>query len=90
VDATVQAQAAADAGYFVQACGRPVGTEEGSRVRAALVHAYRWQYILSGVQVPHFTAILSGMLDAAQFSRIAAALAPLFDSAAVPEVRAAA
>jgi hypothetical protein len=90
LDGTLQVQVAADAGYFAQACGRAVGREETERVRAGLLHAYRWQYILSGVQVPHFTAILSGMLNAAQYSRMAAALAPYFDGTAVPEVRAAA
>jgi hypothetical protein len=80
VDGILQAQSAADAAYFARACGRNVDREEEARVAAALLKAYRWQYIVSGVQVPHFGAILAGMVDAAQHGRIAAALAPLLES----------
>jgi len=90
VDGILQGQARADAAYFAQACGRAVGEGEQRRVEAGLLHAYRWQYILSGVQLPHFGAVLGGMINGTQHGRIAAALAPLFDVAAVPEVRAAA
>ena len=58
------------------------------RVGAGLLHAYRWQYLLSGVQVPHFSAILGSLLNPEQHGRIAAALAPLFDASALPAVRA--
>jgi hypothetical protein len=88
VDGILQAQARADAGYFAQACGRMLGAGELPRAGAGLLRAYRWQYLLSGVQMPHFSAILSGMLNAAQYGRVAAALAPLFDASAVPAVRA--
>ena len=87
LDGILQAQALADARYFAAACGRAVNDAERARVAAALLHAYRWQYIVSGVQVPHFSALLSGMLSAGQHGRIAAALAPLFDPAAAPQVR---
>jgi hypothetical protein len=87
LDGLLEAQAKADAAYFAQACGRILAAGEQERVAAGLLHAYRWQHILSGVQVPHFSAILSGMLGAAQYSRIAAALAPLFDGFSVPRVR---
>jgi len=90
VDGILQVQARADAAYFAQACGRSVDEREQGRVEAGLLHAYRWQYILSGVQLPHFGAVLSDLVNAAQHRRIADALAPLFDAAAVPEVRAAA
>jgi len=86
LDNILRAQAKADAGYFSRACGRVVEGGETARVEAALLHAYRWQYILCGVQVPHFSALLGGMLNRAQYSRVAAALAPLFDSAAVPHI----
>jgi len=89
VDGILQAQAEADAAYFAGACGRAVDAAERPRVRAALLHAYRWQYILSGVQLPHFGALLGGMLTGEQHGRVAAALAPLFDSASVPAVQAA-
>ncbi|HEY6967105.1 MAG TPA: hypothetical protein VI229_06525 [Burkholderiales bacterium] len=87
LDGILQAQALADARYFALACGRPVNDGEQARVGAALLNAYRWQYILSGVQLPHFSALLTGMLSAGQHGRIAAALAPLFDPASAPHVR---
>jgi hypothetical protein len=90
IDGILQAQALADAKYFAAACGRRVEAGERARVDAGLLNAYRWQYILSGVQVPHFSALLSGMLSAEQHGRIAAALAPLFDPASAPHVRSAA
>jgi hypothetical protein len=88
LDGILQAQARSDTGYFSRACGRTPDGGEQARVGAGLLHAYRWQYILCGVQVPHFSAVLGGMLNTAQYGRIAAALAPLFDGAAVPGVRA--
>jgi hypothetical protein len=87
LDGILQAQALADARYFAAACGRALGDVCQARVAAALLHAYRWQYIVSGVQVPHFSALLTGMLNAEQHGRVAAALAPLFDPAAAPHVR---
>jgi len=90
VDGILQAQAGADAEYFAQACGRAVGGAERSRIEEGFLRAYRWQYILSGVQVPHFGAILGELVDAGQHGRIASALAPLFAAAERPEVRAAA
>jgi len=86
LDGLVQAQAASDAAYFARASGRKGGDALSARVEASLLHAYRWQYILSGVQMPHFAALLSDMLDGPQFGRIAAALAPLFDASRTPGV----
>jgi hypothetical protein len=87
LDGIVQAQAKADAGYFSLASGRKLERSELARVGAGLLHAYRWQYILCGVQVPHFSALLGGMLNRSQYGRVAAALAPLFDGSSVPQVR---
>jgi len=85
VDGILQGQAASDAGYFVQACGRAVDAGEAARIEAGLLRAYRWQYILSGVQVPHFGALLAGMVNSSQHARIEAALAPLMgDAPAAP------
>ncbi len=87
IDGILQAQARADAQYFAAACGRRMLAGEQARVDAALLSAYRWQYILCGVQTPHFSALLAGMLTAEQHGRIAAALAPLFDRVSAPHVR---
>jgi len=90
IDGILHAQAHADAVYFAGACGRILGRHEQSRVETAFLHAYRWQYILSGVQLPHFGAILSSMLDGPQYGRVAAALAPLYDGTVLPRNLAAA
>lgn len=77
VDGILQAQSQADAGYFVQICGRPVGGEETMKLQAALLRAYRWQYIVSGVQEPRFAEVLGSMITPEQGERIGTALAPI-------------
>jgi hypothetical protein len=77
VDGILQAQAAADTHYFVEICGRPLSATEVERVRSALLAAYRWQYILSGVQEPRFAELMAGMITPAQSARIGQALAPI-------------
>jgi len=42
-----------------------------------MLRAYRWQYIVSGVQHTHFGDLLAGMTTEAQMGRIQAALAPI-------------
>ena len=78
IDGILQAQSREDAAYFAKACGRKLEAGAQARVEAGFLHAYRWQYILSGVQVPHFSAIVSGMLDREQHGRISSAIAPLY------------
>jgi hypothetical protein len=77
VDGLVQLQAQADADYFVRVCGRRLADGEAEAVHRCVLDAYRWQYILSGVQEPRFAAILGSLIDARQAGRIQAALAPL-------------
>ena len=77
VDGILQAQSEADAGYFVQICGRAVSAPETMALQAALLKAYRWQYIVSGVQEPRFVEILGSLVTPAQGERIARALAPI-------------
>jgi hypothetical protein len=77
VDGILQAQSQADTGYFVQICGRPVSVAETMALQAALLKAYRWQYIVSGVQEPRFTEVLGSLITPAQGERIANALAPI-------------
>ena len=80
VDGIVQMQARADAEYFTQA-GRDAGRSfDGAQAHAigqALLAAYRWQYIVSGVQDPRFLELLGSMINAEQGARINAALAPI-------------
>ena len=77
VDGILRAQAKADAGYFAATCGRAVGEAESRDIEAAFLKAYRWQYIHSGAQQPHFAKVLSGLITQAQGQRIQAALATL-------------
>jgi len=82
VDGLLQAQSKADAGYFLLNVSRPLQAQEAGQLEAAVLHAYRWQYIVSGVRHPHFGRLLTDMTTAAQMMRIQAALAPLMVASA--------
>ena len=89
VDGLLQMQARADAEYFNLIAGmRPAA--EAERAREAFLAAYRWQYIVSGVQEPRFGAILASLTTEAQRSRIGAALTPIIASVGSIELRMAA
>jgi hypothetical protein len=77
VDGILQAQSAADAAYFAAACGRSLGADEVEAVKAGVLGAYRYQYILSGATHPHFQKVLGGLTNADQRARIEAAVATL-------------
>ena len=77
VDGILQMQAAADTHYFVGICGRPLTASEVERVGAGILAAYRWQYILSGVQEPRFVEVLGSLTTPEQRTRIGTALAPI-------------
>lgn len=77
VDGILQAQAAADARYFATTCGRTIEDDEFAEIGKRFLAAYRWQYIHSGAQHPHFGKVLSGMITEAQSQRIHDALATL-------------
>jgi hypothetical protein len=74
VDGILQVQAGHDASYFVAACGRTVDAAEAGAIEAAFLKAYRWQYIHSGAQQPHFGKVLSGLTTTEQRQRIQAGL----------------
>jgi len=89
VDGLLQMQAKSDAEYFSAIAGmRPA--QEVERTREAFLAAYRWQYIVSGVQEPRFGAILASLTTVAQRERIGAALTPIIASAGSIELRMAA
>ena len=77
VDGIVQMQAAADAEYFIAQCGRTMPAAEQAAVGDVLLKAYRWQYIVSGVQEPRFGEVLKALVTPAQMERIGKALAPI-------------
>jgi hypothetical protein len=77
VDSILQVQAADDSEYFATTCGRRLSSDEQKAVEEGLLRAYRWQYILSGAQHPHFIKVLTSLITDAQTRRIQAALATL-------------
>jgi hypothetical protein len=77
MDGMLQAQAAADTQYFVEASGRSFEPADVEAIGAAVLDAYRWQYIVSGVTDERFAGVLASLTTPAQQSRIHAALAPL-------------
>jgi hypothetical protein len=77
VDGILQAQSRSDAGYFIRSIGRTVSDEDTLKIEATVLAAYRWQYIISGVQHRHFGRLLTSMTTPTQMSRIQAALAPI-------------
>ena len=80
VDGLLRSQARADADYFVKVCGRTLSPQESEQIRAGVLAAYRWQYIVSGMREPRFGAILASMITENQSTRIADALAPIMHS----------
>jgi hypothetical protein len=79
VDGILQAQSASDADYFIRNVARPLRAEESAQIVAAVLSAYRWQYIISGVQHPHFGRLLASMTTPTQLSQIQTALAPIIN-----------
>ena len=77
VDGICQMQSKADADYLVQVAGRRFGEDQAKAIHATMLAAYRWQYIVSGVQDPRFLELLGSMINAEQGARINAALAPI-------------
>jgi hypothetical protein len=77
VDGILQAQARADAEYFIAASGRKFTPAEVERLHAGVRKAYRWQYIVSGVQDKRFNELLGAMITPEQSWRIGAALEPI-------------
>jgi hypothetical protein len=80
VDGILQAQSTADAEYFIEISDRNLTEQQQEKVMHGLLKAYRWQYIVSGVEHPKFQEILGGLITEAQGERIANALAPLVKS----------
>jgi hypothetical protein len=77
VDGICQMQAQADADYFAEVAGRTFDATQRQSIQATTLAAYRWQYIVSGVQDARFGELLGSMIAADQGARIQAALAPI-------------
>jgi hypothetical protein len=81
VDQILQAQATADAAYFLSVARGKFTGEQQEQIAATFLKAYRWQYIVSGVMQPRFQKVLFAMLSPAQAQRVSDALAPLMSAA---------
>ena len=77
VDGILQAQSKQDAHYFVANCERAFSSDDVTCIEETFLKAYRWQYIISGVQVPHFNKVLGQLINEQQGEQIGAALATL-------------
>jgi hypothetical protein len=81
VDQILQAQAAADAAYFLSAAKSRFTELQQELISATFLKAYRWQYIVSGVVQPRFQKVLFATLSPGQVERVNSALAPLLSAA---------
>jgi hypothetical protein len=79
VDQLIRAQAAADSAWFLKLCTRNFTDDEQRAIHDLLVRAYRWQYIVSGVQHRHFGRLLTELTTEVQLQRIQNALAPIMN-----------
>jgi hypothetical protein len=77
VDGILKMQAAADVDYFLSVCGRTFDRGQVEQLREVMLKAYRWQYIVSGVQDERFQKALGGMVSDKQMKRIGEALGPI-------------
>jgi hypothetical protein len=77
IDGMLQAQARDDVDYFMKVCRGPYSAAQQQQIRDGVLFAYRWQYIVSGVEEPRFQKILDSMVSEAQMQKIGAALAPI-------------
>jgi hypothetical protein len=80
VDGIVRMQAEADAAYFVAVAEGDFDVEQVQAIGATLLAAYRWQYIVSGVQDARYVGVLGSMISQEQGARIHDALAPIVSS----------
>jgi len=77
VDGILQVQSAADCDYFVKISTNHFSDEQIQSLREGVLKAYRWQYIVSGVQEPRFNKVLGSLINERQGERINRALAPI-------------
>jgi hypothetical protein len=79
VDSILQNQAHADTHYFLENCEARLEQEEKDTINNTMLRAYRWQYIVSGVQVERFQSALAGKLSTVQMEKVLSALQPLIN-----------
>jgi hypothetical protein len=79
VDGILQNQAHADTHYFLENCEASLEQEDMDTINDTMLRAYRWQYIVSGVQVERFQKALAGKLSAIQMEKVLNAFQPLIN-----------
>ncbi len=77
LDDILRSQAKVDAEYFVRTVGRLLSDGEQDALKAGILKAYRWQYILSGAHHPPFVKVLTSLITDTQYLRVQQALAHL-------------
>jgi hypothetical protein len=77
VDGILQNQSTADVDYFRQLSNGSFTDNEIQRIKDAVLKAYRWQYIFSGVEHPRFQKLYQELTTEDQRQRVSATLATL-------------
>lgn len=77
IDGILQNQAVADAEYFAATTPRPHDAAEVVAIAAAMLKAYRQQYIFSGAENSRFINVMTELVSEEQMARIGAALETL-------------
>jgi hypothetical protein len=77
VDGILQEQSKTDVRYFIDNCARSFSDKDVDRINDAVLGAYRWQYIFSGVEHPRFQELFGHLTTETQQERVSRALAPL-------------
>ena len=75
IDGMLQAQSAADAEYFLGNAEESYSSDDATKIGETVLRAYRWQYIVSGVQHPRFSKLLSAKITPAHGEHLNATLA---------------
>lgn len=81
VDGLLQLQAGRDAAFFLEASRAALYDENRARVEETFLSAYRWQYVVSGIDLPRFQKTLRALITPEQHQRISRALEPIIFSA---------
>lgn len=74
LDHILAAQARADTNYFLRNVSATLTPSQRRNIESAVLAAYRWQYIVSGMQHVQFSRLLSNMTTPEQHARIYAAV----------------
>ena len=80
VDSILQVQAKADVSYFCKVNNEMLSSEQCDKVHKTVLAAYRWQYIVSGVEQVRFIKVLSSLINEKQMTRITQALQPIMEN----------